>query len=74
MKGYKTSTDKAITRIPQSKLNVGVQVLGDAFDSNLKYNHYFCDSYVRRKVQKSLKILNLQHVNIVLQHLVDQKH
>ena len=41
MKGYKTSTDKAITRIPQSKLNVGVQVLGDAFDSNLKYNHYF---------------------------------
>ena len=25
IKGYKTSTDKAITRVPQSKLNVGVQ-------------------------------------------------
>ncbi len=41
LKGYKTSTDKAITRVPQSKLNVGLQVLGDTLDSNLRYNHYF---------------------------------
>ena len=41
IKGYKASTDKAITRVPQSKLNVGLQVLGDELDSNLKYNHYF---------------------------------
>ena len=41
IKGYKTSTDKAITRVPQSKLNLGLQVLGENLDSNLTYNHYF---------------------------------
>ena len=41
IKGYKTSTDKAITRVPQSKINAGLQVLGNSVDSNLKYNHYF---------------------------------
>ena len=41
IKGYKTSTDKAISRVPQSKVNVGLQVLSDTLDSNLKYNHYF---------------------------------
>ncbi len=41
IKGYKTSTDKAITRVPQSKLNAGLQILGNDIDTNLKYNHYF---------------------------------
>ena len=46
LKGYKTSTDKAITRIPQSKMNIGLQVLGDEFDSGLKYNHYFSKGFL----------------------------
>jgi len=46
IKGYKTSTDKAISRVPQSKVNVGLQVLGDTLDSNLKYNHYFDKGFI----------------------------
>ena len=46
LKGYKTSTDKAITRVPQSKVNLGLQVLRDNFDAGLKYNHYFDKGFV----------------------------
>ncbi len=46
IKGYKTSTDKAISRVPQSKLNVGLQILGDDLDSNLTYNHYFDKEFI----------------------------
>ena len=46
IKGYKTSTDKAISRVPQSKVNVGLQILGDDLDSNLTYNHYFDKEFV----------------------------
>ena len=46
LKGYKTSTDKAITRVPQSKVNLGLQVLGDNFDAGLKYNHYFDKGFI----------------------------
>ena len=35
LKGYKTSTDKALSRVPQSKVNFGLQVLGDTFDSGI---------------------------------------
>ena len=41
LKGYRTSNDKAITRIPQSKVNVGLQLLNEEWDTNLKYYHYF---------------------------------
>ena len=41
LKGYKTSTDKAISRIPQSKINFGLQFLSEDLDTNLIYNHYF---------------------------------
>ena len=46
IKGYKTSTDKAITRVPQSKINFGLQALSDLFDSNLTYNHYFSKDFL----------------------------
>ena len=41
LKGYRTSNDKAITRIPQSKVNVGLQLINEEWDTNLKYYHYF---------------------------------
>ena len=41
IKGYKTSTDKAISRVPQSKINAGLEIMGDDLDSNLNYYHYF---------------------------------
>ena len=41
LKGYRTSNDKAITRVPQSKLNAGLQLKNDVWDTNLKYFHYF---------------------------------
>ena len=46
LKGYKTSTDKALSRVPQSKVNFGLQVLGDTFDSGIKYNHYFDKGFI----------------------------
>ena len=41
LKGYRTSNDKAITRIPQSKVNVGLQLKNEVWDTNIKYFHYF---------------------------------
>ncbi len=41
LKGYRTSNDKALTRIPQSKVNVGLQLKNEDWDTNLKYYHYF---------------------------------
>ena len=41
LKGYRTSNDKALTRIPQSKVNVGLQLINEEWDTNLKYYHYF---------------------------------
>ena len=41
LKGYRTSNDKAITRIPQSKVNVGLQLINEEWDTNLRYYHYF---------------------------------
>ena len=46
LKGYRTSNDKAITRIPQSKVNVGLQLLNEEWDTNLKYYHYFDKEFV----------------------------
>ena len=41
LKGYRTSNDKAISRIPQSKVNIGLQLINEEWDTNLKYYHYF---------------------------------
>ena len=46
IKGYKTSTDKAISRVPQSKGSFGLQLMGDDLDSNLTYNHYFTKGFL----------------------------
>ena len=40
LKGYRTSNDKA-RYIPQSKLNVGLQLINEEWDTNIKYYHYF---------------------------------
>ena len=37
LKGYRNSNDKAISRIPQSKVNVGLQLKNEDWDTNLKY-------------------------------------
>ena len=41
LKGYRTSNDKALSRIPQSKINAGVQLINEDWDANLNYFHYF---------------------------------
>ena len=43
LKGYKTSTDKALSRIPQTKMNAGLQLLDEEWDAGLNYYHYFVD-------------------------------
>ncbi len=46
LKGYRTSNDKAISRIPQSKVNIGVQLVNEEWDAGLNYNHYFDKDFI----------------------------
>jgi iron complex outermembrane receptor protein len=46
LKGYKTSTDKALSRVPQTKINFGLQLVGEDWDSGIKYNHYFDKEFI----------------------------
>ena len=46
LKGYKTSTDKAISRVPQSKLNIGFQLKNEDWDANIKLNHYLDKEFI----------------------------
>lgn len=46
LKGYRTSNDKAISRIPQSKINAGLQLINEDWDTNLNYYHYFDKEFV----------------------------
>lgn len=46
LKGYKTSTDKALSRVPQTKMNVGLQLVGEDWDSGIKYNHYLDKEFI----------------------------
>ena len=46
IKGYKTSTDKALSRIPQAKMNVGLQMVNEDWDANLGYYHYFDKDFI----------------------------
>ena len=46
MKGYKTSNDKALSRIPQSKINAGLQLINEDWDANLNYFHYFDKEFI----------------------------
>ena len=46
VKGYKTSTDKALSRIPQTKMNAGLQLLDEEWDAGLNYYHYFDKDFI----------------------------
>tara|TARA_Y200000002_G_scaffold164239_2_gene135557 strand:- start:2153 stop:4117 length:1965 start_codon:yes stop_codon:yes gene_type:complete len=46
LKGYRTSNDKAISRIPQSKINVGLQLIDEDWDAGLNYAHYFSKGFI----------------------------
>ena len=46
LKGYRTSNDKAISRVPQSKANFGFQLINEDWDANLNYNHYFDKEFI----------------------------
>ncbi len=46
LKGYRTSNDKALSRIPQSKINAGLQLINDNWDANLDYYHYFDKDFI----------------------------
>ena len=46
IKGYRVSNDKALSRIPQTKMNLGVQMLNEYWDANLAYFHYFDKDFI----------------------------
>ena len=47
LKGYRTSNDKALSRIPQTKMNLGFQLVNEDWDANLKaYYHYFDKDFI----------------------------
>jgi iron complex outermembrane receptor protein len=46
LKGYKTSNDKALSRIPQTKMNFGIRALNEDWDANLAYYHYFDKEFI----------------------------
>ena len=46
LKGYRTSNDKALSRIPQTKMNFGIQAINEDWDANLGYYHYFDKDFI----------------------------
>ena len=46
LKGYRTSNDKALSRIPQTKMNFGIQAMNEDWDANLAYYHYFDKDFI----------------------------
>ena len=46
LKGYRTSNDKALSRIPQTKMNFGIQAINEDWDANLAYYHYFDKEFI----------------------------
>ena len=46
LKGYRTSNDKALSRIPQTKINFGIQAMNEDWDANLGYYHYFDKDFI----------------------------
>ncbi len=46
LKGYRTSNDKALSRIPQTKMNFGIQAINEEWDANLAYYHYFDKEFI----------------------------
>ena len=46
LKGYRTSNDKALSRIPQTKMNFGIRAMNEDWDANLAYYHYFDKDFI----------------------------
>jgi iron complex outermembrane receptor protein len=46
LKGYRKSNDKALSRIPQTKMNFGIQAINEEWDVNLAYYHYFDKDFI----------------------------
>ena len=46
LKGYRTSNDKALSRIPQTKMNFGITAMNENWDANLAYYHYFDKDFI----------------------------
>lgn len=46
LKGYRTANDKALSRIPQTKMNFGIQAMNEDWDANLAYYHYFDKDFI----------------------------
>ena len=46
LKGYRTSNDKALSRIPQTKMNFGIKATNEDWDANLAYYHYFDKDFI----------------------------
>ena len=46
LKGYQTSNDKALSRIPQTKMNFGIKAINEDWDANLSYFHYFSKDFI----------------------------
>ncbi len=46
LKGYRTSNDKALSLIPQTKMNFGIKAINENWDANLNYFHYFDKEFI----------------------------
>ncbi len=46
LKGYRTSNDKALSRVPQTKINAGLQLTNEEWDAGLNYYHYFDKEFI----------------------------
>ena len=46
LKGYRNSNDKALSRIPQTKMNFGINAINEEWDANLAYYHYFDKDFI----------------------------
>ena len=46
LKGYRNSNDKALSRIPQTKMNFGISAVNEDWDANLAYYHYFDKEFI----------------------------
>ncbi len=46
LKGYRNSNDKALSGIPQTKMNFGIKAMDENWDANLNYYHYFDKDFI----------------------------
>ncbi len=46
LKGYRVGNQKALTRVPQSKMNFGLQLINEEWDAGINYFHYFDKEFI----------------------------